>query len=43
MKKTIHEIFKSIEYNDSVFPKAELQELIDRKEESQPYLLKFME
>jgi hypothetical protein len=34
MKKTIEELMNSIEYNNGTFPKDEIKELIERKEET---------
>lgn len=43
MKKTIKELMNSIEYNKGKFPQKEIEELIERQEESAPYLIKYLE
>lgn len=36
-------LMESIEYNKGIFPKKEMEELIERKEESVPYLINYLE
>lgn len=43
MKKTIKELMNSIEYNKGTFPRKEIEELIERQEESVQYLTKYLE
>lgn len=43
MKKTIKELMNLIEHNEGAFPKNEVEELIERKEEAVPYLINYLE
>lgn len=43
MEKTIKELMNSIEYNKGIFPKKEIEELIERQKESVPYFIKYLE
>lgn len=42
MNRSIEEIFNSIKYNEGKLPKEELQELIDRKDETIVFLIDYM-
>ncbi|MGL5084852.1 MAG: DUF1186 domain-containing protein [Clostridium sp.] len=43
MNKSIEEIFNSIKHNEGRLPKEELQELINRENESRDFLVQYME
>lgn len=43
MNRSIEEIFNSIKHNEGILPKEELQELINREEETRIFLIDYME